>query len=316
MSHCTRLLAYLLLLAGGLAAQVPSVKDMEAMIVTLRPLHRRLGPPAPGDWLATHRESGQSFRQYRASEPPLPRPPRSKVYVQPIGDFTEAQQRILDKTVEGMAIYLGLPVVCQKPLPATEIPPEALRRAPSTGRVQFLAPHILDEILLPTLPADAAARIGLTATDLWAGAGWNFVFGQASLEERVGVWSLARLGDPGGGPEVFRTCLRRALATAVHETCHMFGFLHCTAFECLMCGSNSLDEGDRLPFWLCPPCLAKLCWAAQVDPLHHLRTLQEYCAKEGLYSEAKFLARSSERLEKAKHFAIRTSGKKYTQLSQ
>ncbi len=47
--------------------------------------------------------------------------------------------------------------------------------------------------------------LALTTSDLWPGEGWNFVFGQASLSERVGVWSLHRLGNP---QIEFTTCLR------------------------------------------------------------------------------------------------------------
>ena len=41
--------------------------------------------------------------------------------------------------------------------------------------------------------------ISFTSTDLWPGEDWNFVFGQASFEKPVGVWSLHRLGDPAAG---------------------------------------------------------------------------------------------------------------------
>ena len=48
----------------------------------------------------------------------------------------------------------------------------------------------------PRRPEDAVAVLGLTTSDLWPGEGWNFVFGQASLRDRIGVWSLYRFGDP------------------------------------------------------------------------------------------------------------------------
>ena len=51
--------------------------------------------------------------------------------------------------------------------------------------------------------------LAITAFDLWPGPGWNFVFGQASLTERVGVWSMARNGDPddeSGHAHAVRAC--------------------------------------------------------------------------------------------------------------
>ncbi|MGE5192634.1 MAG: Zn-dependent protease, partial [Deltaproteobacteria bacterium] len=61
------------------------------------------------------------------------------------------------------------------------------------------------------------------------GEGWNFVFGQASLSDRVGVWSIYRFGNPEKSADDYKLCLRRTLATAVHETGHMLGIKHCTA---------------------------------------------------------------------------------------
>ena len=49
---------------------------------------------------------------------------------------------------------------------------------------------------------------------------------------------------------------RFALITATHETGHMFSMLHCTAYECCMCGSNHREESDRRPVYLCPECTA------------------------------------------------------------
>ena len=101
-------------------------------------------------------------------------------------------------------------------------------------------------MLKPHRPIDAVAVLGLTAEDLWPGDDWNFVFGQASLSERVGVWSLHRNGNVDGSVDEQRLFLRRTLKTAVHETGHMLSIPHCIAFQCGMNGSNSLVRGiDR-----------------------------------------------------------------------
>ncbi|MBK9768977.1 MAG: hypothetical protein IPP63_19310 [Chloracidobacterium sp.] len=42
---------------------------------------------------------------------------------------------------------------------------------------------------------DASALIAFTVDDLYPNETMNYVFGQASLEDRVGVWSLARMDD-------------------------------------------------------------------------------------------------------------------------
>jgi len=48
------------------------------------------------------------------------------------------------------------------------------------------------------------------------------------------------------------------MKTACHELCHVFGMTHCPYYECLMNGSNLLNEADKKPFLLCPICLRKL----------------------------------------------------------
>jgi archaemetzincin len=74
-------------------------------------------------------------------------------------------------------------------------------------------------------------------------------------------------GGMGFDPETdFHLCLRRTLSTASHETGHILGMAHCTAYSCLMNGSNHQEEKDRRPMHLCPVCLRKLCWNLQVEP--------------------------------------------------
>ena len=48
------------------------------------------------------------------------------------------------------------------------------------------------------------------------------------------------------------------MKTACHELCHVLGMTHCPYYECLMNGSNLVNEADKKPFLLCPICLRKL----------------------------------------------------------
>jgi predicted Zn-dependent protease/phosphatidylglycerophosphate synthase len=176
-------------------------------------------------------------------------------------------------SAEFLGRFYSTAVTTRGTLPLSVVPASARRNHPSWGMEQALAPYVLDEILKPRLPRDAAVSIAFTTCDLWPGPGWNFVFGQASLHERVGVWSLYRNGDPEEGPAAFRLCLLRTLKTAVHEVGHMFSIQHCTAYECGMCGSNHREESDRRPLWFCPECQAKVCWATGADPATRYRQL-------------------------------------------
>ena len=264
------------------------VRKLEDAMAKLRPLHKKLGKPKPGDWLYHHREPGQTFQEYLRCSPVVPDEKRSVIYIQPLGEFTATQSRIVTLTADFLGRYFDMPVKQLKVLPLSVIPPEAHRTHPTWGDKQILTGYVLEKVLKPALPKDAFACIALTSSDLWPGAGWNFVFGQASLTERVGVWSMYRNGDPDADEQAFGLCLLRTLKTASHELGHMCSMLHCTKYECNMCGSNHREESDRRPLALCPECMAKVCWATKADPIGRYGKLLEFCRTNKLKGEAEF----------------------------
>ena len=258
----------------------------------LLPLHTKLGKPGPRDWLSHHHEPGQTFREYIRSRPVTPDQRRRVIYVQPLGDFTATQRKIITLTAQYMQIYFDLPVKTREDLPLELIPARARRKHPSWGMDQILSTYVLDDVLYPRLPNDAVAYIAFTTSDLWPGEGWNYVFGQASLGRRVGVWSIYRNGDPDQSDDSFRLCLVRTIKTATHETGHMFSMKHCIRYQCNMCGSNHRAESDSHPLWLCPHCLAKLCWATKADPAKRFASLAAFCEKNGLKAKQEFFEKS------------------------
>jgi archaemetzincin len=255
----------------------------------LLPLHTPLGKPEKGEWLAEHEEPGQTYAQFLASNPNCVARDRRTIYVQPLGDFDATQTKILKQTADYLRFYFQLPVKMLEGLPLKVIPETAQRDRPDLGWKQIRSTYVLDHVLRPRLPRDACAYIALTTSDLWPGEGWNFVFGQASLSDRVGVWSIHRNGDPHGSDAAYQLCLRRTLKTATHESGHMFSMQHCVYYECNMCGSNHRQEADRQPLWLCPICLGKLCHATGADPLKRYEALVAFCKEHGLKEEAEFL---------------------------
>jgi archaemetzincin len=172
-------------------------------------------------------------------------------------------------------------------LPLENLPDHAQRPRDDGGR-QLLTTYLLEDVLKPRRSEEAAALLGFVAEDLWPGEGWNYVFGQASLQERVGVWSLFRNGDPDGDADEARLCQLRTLKTAVHETGHMLGIPHCIAYACCMNGSNHLEESDRAPLEFCPECQAKLWWTCKDDPQERYRRLIKFSEGAGLESESQF----------------------------
>ena len=130
---------------------------------------------------------------------------------------------------------------------------------------------------------------------------WNFVFGQASFDKRVGVYSLIRYTNRfWGRPETDASqsqFLRRSFKILAHETGHMFSIAHCTVNECLMNGSNSLDEMDRNTIHLCPVCLHKLQWNLKFDVRQRYRQLHDIFKQSHYDDLAGWMDRRLARLE-------------------
>lgn len=302
--HCLCLLALLMALSGWAAEEAETewsgaersreLRDerLPRPFQRLKQLHTPLRPPGPDDWLSQHDEPGQSYRDYLARSPLQPSADRRTIYILPIGDFTAEEMRIVTLTAHFLELFFVLPVTVQNALPLAIIPAEARRHPGPAAAEQVLTHYVLDKILRPRRPDDAVAYLALTASDLWPGEGWNFVYGQASLRDRVGIWSLHRHGDPAASEEAFRLSLRRTLQTASHETAHIFGLLHCLAYECNMNGANHQAEADSRPLALCPSCLAKLSWNTGADPRQRFHQLVIFTHRHQLVADSKHFARS------------------------
>ena len=277
-----------------------SVGQIKKTIRNLRPLHEKLGKPEPGQWLDSHKEPGQTFAQYASKRPNVLRPQRNKLYIQPIGDFNEKQNEIIEASREYMSLYFQCEAIVLDPIDESVIPESAKRIHPEWKVKQWLTSTILEDILTPRLPDDAFASIAMTNTDLWPGDGWNFVFGYASYHDRVGVWSLNRLGDPAESAEAYQTCLQRTLKLATHETGHMFSIKHCTKYHCNMQGSNHQEEADSQPMALCPECHAKILFATGCNPETRYSQLAEFCDEHKMTDEATYFRKAIEAIVKKK----------------
>jgi len=275
----------------------PKLDAIRAAANKIRPLHSKMGKPQSGDWLESHEESGQTFDQYLKSDPNRPGKTLTTIYIQPLGEFDQTQQRLIEQTADLLARFYGVPVKTLGKIGMDVIPANARRVHPTWGDKQILTTYVLYDLLKPRRPNDAVAVLALTTSDLWAGEGWNFVFGQADLRERVGVWSLYRNGDPHESDASYRRCLLRTLKTATHETGHMLGIQHCTAYECGMCGSNNRPESDRRPLAFCAECEPKVWWACGADPVKRYESLVEFADKHKLVDEARFWKASLEKLK-------------------
>jgi len=256
--------------------------------------------PKPGDWLAVHRETGQTFEQFVKSKPNRPDKIRSKIYLQPLGEFgfTQSGDPPTNQIplVESLKEYAGAFFDMQvEVLPRLTLSGQAIttRINSLTRNRQILTGDVLT-ILKGKLPADAFCVLAITMEDLYPDPSWNFVFGQASLRTRVGVYSFARYDPAFYGnkrtKDYQKILLRRSCKVLVHETGHMFGLTHCIYFKCVLNGSNHLKESDSRPMHLCPVCLRKLQHSIGFDVISRYTKLFRFYRKLELDDEARWIA--------------------------
>jgi len=226
----------------------------------------RLGPPRRGEWRSIFDEKEQTFEDYVARCSNRRTAARSLLCLQPLGSPE------MGRMAEYAEAFFGLPV---RVLPARPL----FDRAHVPTRDQVNSSMVLDE-LADLVPSDALVLLGIADRDLFA-RGKPYVFGEGSLERRVGVCSLARLG----------TSERRALRLMTHEIGHILSIAHCVTHRCVMQGANTLAESDGHPLHLCPDDLRKLEWNTGVDRDARYRRLEEFYGRSGWSDDAAWAAR-------------------------
>jgi archaemetzincin len=240
-------------------------------------LFERMPEARPGDWLHRFPERGQTFEQYMAACRNRKSAGRSIIYLQPLGEMDERTTKALKLMREYCEIFFGTTCVVRDPVPL----PEHCLILP---RRQYNATMLIGHLVENHLPKDALAMAGITGEDLFS-KGLNFVFGEGSLAEPVGVYSLCRFGSD------WSLFLERGLKLVTHELGHVLGVEHCVWYKCVMSGANSLAEGDRYPVHACPIDLRKLEWNLGFDRRRRYEALEAFYRAQGLGEAADWVGR-------------------------
>ncbi len=246
-------------------------------------LDMKLSVPKPGDWMAEHKEDGQNFEKYCASNPVSISDKQKVIYIQPIGTFTTSEQKIVANTVEYIALFFRLKTTLL-PTIAENVIPKNKKRI-NDGTEQLDASYINQVVLPKKNPDDGIVIMAITAKDLYPSENWNYVFGLANYKQRTGISSFNRFLTDND----YTLCLNRTIKTAVHEIGHMFSMNHCKHAICLMNGVNHLVESDEKPNALCSECLKKLSFNLQFEDAKRLKGLISFLNLHHLQKDAVIL---------------------------
>lgn len=241
-------------------------------------------PPKPGSWRYNHDEKFQQFEDFQKSEKIKPEPGKNTIYLQPIGDFDQIQQKEIELTKDYLKIYFQLET---KILPAlsNSVFPKNVKRIFKDGQEQLWAGYVLDSFLIKRKPKDAVVLMGITERDLYPIPEWNYVFGLASYENGVGVTSIYRFANGHLTDSNFNESLLRLMKISSHEIGHMFGITHCLNANCVMNGTNTLSETDFHYARACSLCQRKLNSSIHYNNKKRLLELKEFFERYHLNSE-------------------------------
>lgn len=287
------------------AAQQAALGDLTEEPEAIRPFFTPdadffpIPTPGPDDWLMFHRERRQTFNEYVATQPNRPDAARRIIYLLPLGEFPEDTAPPMEDVRSYAAAFFQLEV---RVLPAYL--PHALEFEPRqhpVRRHRQVRTYPMLTWLKSQLPEDGYCLLGITMDDLYSDPAWNYVFGMASLRDRVGVYSFARY-DPAfwgeeRGPRYQERILQRSVKVLAHETAHMFGLPHCEFFSCVVNGSNHLAEADSRPQHLCPLCLRKLHHTIRFDPARRYADLGRFYRRHSWFEEFDFTERQLARTQ-------------------
>jgi len=187
----------------------------------IRSLYKLKAEPKPGDWLSLHEEKYYDLETYKNLAPSRPDSGRRIIYIYKLGETTRAEDSLLNITFKYLEHMFHLQTQIAQTFPISCVPDSMKRTMHDSIIIQICSRFILDTLVSLPLPKDAAAAICFTKYDLYPGPNWNFVFGQAYIKRRVGVWSFNRYGNA-NNKEEFEWVLRRTLKVASHETGHVF----------------------------------------------------------------------------------------------
>ncbi len=149
-----------------------------------------------------------------------------------------------------LALILGEILHCDVRIEPRRLPPDPFY---DPMRRQHYSTRIV-ESLAAEFGGPKEKVFGIAEIDLYIPI-LTFVFGEAQLNGRAAILSIARLRQAFYGlPEEPERLYHRTEKEALHEVGHTLGLLHCPDYACVMHFSNSIEEVDLKGDRFCGKC--------------------------------------------------------------
>src|SRR5690349_16236419 len=109
-------------MSGWPGSEFEKLSVIESAGAAIAPLHGPIRTPREGDWLHEYDEPGQTFREYRESDPVLPTRDQATLYLQPLGDFGPADAAAIGATADLLGRFYVVPVRVLDRMASTVVP--------------------------------------------------------------------------------------------------------------------------------------------------------------------------------------------------
>lgn len=252
--------------------------------------------PLEDEWLNYNKENGQTFKNYmrliKKSKSLHSLKIKSKIVLIPIRmDESIFSKYLLNALKEFLEIYFDLIVLVEDGLNLSN--KFKLDTNDSIDAINTLS------ILKTFKEKNSFSTVAITTCDLTHNE--SFVFGLSDQELQVCVVSLFRYVldlKTNDGRVNDMDLLKKTCSVICHEIAHTFGLEHCIYYRCIMNGSNTIEEDDKLPIYLCPICFRKLHFLLNFDIEKRYLNLFKYCEKYEFKSESNWYQKRLELINK------------------
>ena len=218
-----------------------------------------------------------NLNKYIKNKPKYIESTRRYIYIQRLGKFSKAEQEVVEKIAEYLAVFFQVEVKMMEDLDESLIIDDAYIY--QHGKVSLEVDYLIYNLISDFVPRSAIALIAITNYAIYCPDDEGYLMGIGLMKFRSALWTLESFDCEGVIYDIKKQ-IEYILKLSIHEAGHVFSFPHCDKYECIM-GIVSNHYLDSSPVCFCPTCLSKLFYLLDVDELFWLEQQKMFWEKNG-----------------------------------